>query len=125
MIFMEKICIDYKMTLEFLEGKFAVVEKIKNYSEEEICVSVFTAYELLSTVSKGEVIQQFLSNVTILPFDRNSSSIAANIEKYLSDKNIKMSPQKIFNAAICISNGAFLVSKDHAMYDSIRNLKIV
>jgi len=122
---MEKICIDFDMVLEFLEGKFVAVEKIKNYSEEELCVSVFTAYELLSTVSREEIIQQFLSNITILPFDKNSATLASNIKKYLSEKGVDINLRKIFNASICISNGAFLVAKNHTPYENIRSLKIV
>jgi len=122
---MEKICIDLDMAIGFLKGETTAVEKIKYYSGEELCVSVFTAYELLSTITKRDVVQQFLSNLTILPFDANSATIASNVRKWSDEKGIEISTSKAFNAAICISNKAYLVSKDHTQYDKIRGLTIV
>ena len=122
---MEKICIDYDMAVDFLRGEPMTVEKIKYYSEEEICVSSFTSYRLLRSVRKTDVISRFLSTITILPFDQRASFLAANISKYLEEKDISLDITAIYDAAICLSYGALLISKDRSRYEGIDSLRLI
>lgn len=122
---MERICIDFDIILGFLQGEPSSVEKIRYYIDEEICITPFTAYALLRHVNKKEIISQFLSHVTILPFDLRSATLAANIKRYLDSKNMHVNMEHIFNAAICISHGAFLASKNRRAYEGITGLKLV
>jgi len=129
---MEKICLDFETTLDFLRGDAATIEKLKYYADrEEICITSFTMLQLLETVSKQEVITAFVNSVTVLPFDRRAAHIAADIlTNDLADHaDIHKRTENVLTAAICIANEAFLYakspSKSPSKFEGIKGLKKV
>lgn len=125
MIIMEKICLDTDIVLDFLKGTKSTVEKIKHYSEEEVCITTLSMFELLNITNKPEIIRQFTNSVNTLDFNENCSLIASRIVGTLRDQGIMPPIRNIFTASICIDNGAFLVTKDRRDYENIRGLKLV
>ncbi len=122
---LEKICLDCSVALEFLKGEPTIVEKIKYYSDEEICITSPTIYELMTSVKKTEVVDQFIRNITSLPFNESSSIIASRIYRELKEIGISHSTKNIINASICIDNNAFLFTAQRKNYEKIRRLKLV
>jgi len=122
---MEKICLDNSIVLDFLSGETSTVEKIKYYSDEELCTTSFTIFELMISVNKTEIVNQFIREITILPFNENCSIISSKIYRDLKNKGVYKSMRNIMNASICINNAAFLVTKNRIDYEKIRGLKLV
>lgn len=122
---MEKICLDSQVILDFLKGDNIIVEKIKYYADEELCATTLTLFELLVSVKKVEIINQFVKNITPLNFNENCGVIAARIYNDLRDAGNIRPVRNVINAAICIDNGAFLVTKNRKDYEKIRGLKLV
>lgn len=122
---MEKVCLDTEVIIDFLRGEKITVEKIKYYAEEELCATTPTLFELLTSIRKPEVINQFVKNITPLEFNENCSIIAARICNDLRDIGVYRPIRNIINASVCIDNGAFLVTKNAKDYDKIRGLKLV
>lgn len=122
---MEKICLDSEVIIDFLRGESNTVEKIKHYEDEELCATSFTIFELLLTIKKQDVINQFIRNVTPLNFDEKCGIIAARIYNDLRDVGSVRPVRKVITASVCINNGAFLVTKNRKYYERIRGLKLV
>ncbi len=124
---MEKICLDTDIALDFLRGEQNCVEKLKYYAaREEICISTLTLIYLLSTIRKQDVAHSFANSVTILDLTANSARLASRLihelkEKGYSPKNI----DNVLTAAICMSNNAFLITKDRTKFEGIKGLKLV
>ena len=123
---MEKICLDTDVVFDFLRGEQTTVEKLKHYSaREDICISSFTLFQLMSTIKKTEVIFSFVNSLNILDFDKKSATIASKILKELTEKGVKTSIDSIITAAICLHNNAFLFTKTRKKFDGINGLKLV
>lgn len=124
---MEKICLDTDIAFDFLRGEQNTVEKLKYYAaREEICISALTLIHLLTVIRKQEVAQSFSNSVTILDLTAKSARLASRLmqelkEKGYSSKNI----DSVLTAAICMSNNAFLITKDRAKFEGIKGLKLV
>ena len=123
---MEKICLDTEVTIDFLRGEKATVEKLRNYVDrEEICINSLTLFYLYKTIKKHDVVNTFAHNITILPFENDSATKAAEISQELKEKGIEKPNDIILTASICIVNSAFLFTKDRKRFDGIKGLKIV
>lgn len=123
---MERICLDFETTLDFLRGERSTVEKLNYYANrEEICISSITLYNLLEAVSRKDVVISFANNVKVLPFDRKAAVMANNISTELKEKGVDPPVETIVIAAICMANDAFLFAKKPADFAGIRDLKKV
>lgn len=123
---MEKICLDLEILIEFLRGDPLTIEKIKHYSDrEEICITPQTLLYILLSVRKQGAIMPFLNSISVLSFDRKAASLAVKIIEENKEKGRVMGMDEIMTAAICISNGAFLCTKNRKDFEQIKNLKLV
>ncbi len=113
------------MIFDFLTGDEATVQKIKLYSNEDLCISSLTLFELRSAVEKQEAVSEFLNYVSVLDFDSQAAEGAARIIHEDLHHGNSRSTKSAINAAICISHNAFLFTKDRAEYEGIRGLKLV
>ncbi|MGV8085898.1 MAG: type II toxin-antitoxin system VapC family toxin [Candidatus Bilamarchaeum sp.] len=125
---MEKICLDFEAALDFLRGDNAILEKLKYYlASENICITSFTMLFLFQSLRKPDLVTAFVNQVTVLPFDGKSAQLAAAINHELEDgpKAGSKRLEDIMTAAICISNDAFLFSRNPSRYDGIKGLRKV
>ncbi|MBI5227321.1 type II toxin-antitoxin system VapC family toxin [Candidatus Micrarchaeota archaeon] len=124
---MEKICLDFEATLDFLRGDPGIIEKLKYYADrEEICITSFTFMHLLESVKKPEVISAFVNSITVLGFDAKAARVASDICEELSNSgDVHKRMESIMTAAICISNNAFLFSRTPSKFDGIKVLRKV
>ncbi len=123
---MEKICLETEVILDFLCGEKSVVEKLRYYTErDQICITPFTLIQLNAAIKKAEVIHAFISNVTVLQFDKNCALIASRIINELKEKGARPNLESILTAALCIENSALLFTKNRAPFEGIKSLKFV
>jgi len=124
---MEKICLDFEAALDFLRGEQSTVEKLKYYAnQEEICLCSFTLVHLIETINKPDVVMNFAGSVTVLPFDRRAATIAGRIKQELAEKGIrKRGMESLITAATCLSNNAFLFTRNPAKFDGVKGLRKV
>lgn len=120
-----KICISSEAIFDFLTGDEATVQKVKLYSNDELCVTSLTLFELRSAVEKQEAVSEFLNFVSILDFDARAAEMAARIIRDDLHNSMNRSTKSTITAAVCISNNAFLFTKDRAGYEGIKGLKLV
>lgn len=124
---MEKICLDFEAALDFLRGEQTTVEKLKYYAnQEEICLGSFTLVHLMEIVKKPDVVMAFADSVTVLPFDRREATIAARLKAELSGKGAsRKGIDSLLTAATCLSNNAFLFTRNPAKFEGIKGLRRV
>lgn len=124
---MERICLDYETSLDFLRGDPATIEKLKYYADrEELCITSLTMMQLLESVSKRDVVAAFANSVTVLPFDKKAAQIASGINRDIHAKGeIPKMMDSVFTAAICMANDAFLFSRTSWKFDGMKGLKRV
>ena len=124
---MEKICLDFETALDFLRGEGGTIEKLRYYADrEEICVTSLTLLHLYTAVKKPEVVKTFANSITILPFDKKATQMAASINQLFAERNEPLKTvESTTTAAICLANDAFLYSKSPSNYDGIKGLRKV
>jgi predicted nucleic acid-binding protein len=124
---MERICLDFETSLDFLRGDPGTIEKLKYYSDrEELCITSLTLMHLLETVKKREVVISFANSMTILPFDKKAAQIAYQINRDIQGKGeIPKMMESVLTAAICMGNDAFIFSRSSWKFDGIKGLKRV
>ncbi len=120
-----KICLSPEVVFDFLTGDDATIQKIKLYSNEDLCITSLTLFEIRSVVEKQEAVSEFLSFISILDFDAQAAETAARIIREDLHHGMSRSTKNTINAAICIANSAFLFTKERMGFDGVRGLKLV
>ncbi|MGB9719541.1 MAG: type II toxin-antitoxin system VapC family toxin [Candidatus Anstonellales archaeon] len=123
---MVKICLDSDIIIDFLEGRRATIEKLRYYIEkEEIVTTSVVMFEVLSSVKSIAPVLRFMKNLEILGFDSQSAELASKFYHEGMKEGVRTSTRAIINAAICIRNDAFLLTKNRNEYEGIKGLKVV
>ena len=65
--------------------------------------------QLLTGVKKQDVIEQFVENIVVLPFDQKAAQIAPQLIKEVRENNMNIHLEGIFTASICLANDVFFV----------------
>ncbi len=97
-------------------------EKIKSFVHEEVKITSITAYELLrgaiyiklSIHSEKEmnIILSLISDVDVVPFEREDAKIASAIWAKLKEKGVFVNDADILIASTCIRNKEKLLTLD-------------
>ena len=123
---MEKICLDTGFCLDFLRGDKSTVEKLKYYADrEEICISDLTVMQLLASLKKTGVLSDFLNNITVISMNRKAANLSLRLIHEQKDKGVDPDIESTMLAAVCMTNHAFLITKERAKFEGIRGLKLV
>jgi len=123
---MEKICLDTEFCFDFLRGDNTTVEKLKYYADrEEICISDLTVMQLLASLKKTGVLSDFLNNVTVISMDRKAANLALRLIYEQKEKSVDSDVESTMLAAICMTNHAFLITKNRTRFEGIRGLRLV
>ncbi len=107
-------CFDTSIVISILQGNDRVSNFINSVGNEIVITSV-TEYELLkhfSNKKQESALNDFLSSVRTLSFDKRSSVEAAKIYKDLKSKGALINENDILILAICITNGEELITED-------------
>lgn len=120
-----RICLSTDVLIDFFLGKEPIIKKIKFYSNEQLYITSLTLFEIRSVAEKQEILSEFLNFVSVLNFDEQSGECAARILRKDMTQGINRSINTILTAAICISNNAFLFTKDRSSVEGIKELKLV
>ncbi|MEM4331307.1 MAG: type II toxin-antitoxin system VapC family toxin [Candidatus Anstonellales archaeon] len=122
-----KICLDLDILLDFLLGDESAVEKIEIYvktRDTELCISTITLAELYIITKNRQIIDEIKERFIILPFDENAAKIAGDVYDYLEEQ-VPISQNRVFVAATCMANNAFLLTKDKKYYSNSPNLRVL
>lgn len=107
--------IDTSVIIDFLAGDEKIVFLIKELAEkEEIKTTTITEYELLKhkTDLKKQIAENFLSAITVCPFDRASARKAALLFEKLKMEGKMINENDLLIAGISQANDEILFTRD-------------
>lgn len=108
-----------------------VITKFKNLNQANICISSITYSELLYGVYKSKnvgknllALTMFLSNITILPYDENSSIDYGMLRSKLEKEGQPIGPLDILIAAHAKASKSILVTNNIKEFNRIKDLVV-
>jgi tRNA(fMet)-specific endonuclease VapC len=120
--------IDTSVIVAFLAGDEKVVNYIKEIvKSEELKTTTITEYELLKNKNnlKKNLAEEFLSEITICPFDSASARKAASIYETLRDKGKMINENDLLIAGISLSNNEIMQTIDKKLANVDERIKII
>ena len=120
--------IDTSVIIDFIAGNEKLVSLIQEIAnKEEIKTTTITEYELLKhkTKLKRQLAEDFLSELTIYPFDSDAAREAAILFKELKDSGRMINENDLFIAGISLAHDEVLLTRDRKLASVSSNIKIV
>lgn len=126
-----KYILDTDTLIYFLKGHNKVVEKIAAISLDEIAITIINHAELLfgafNSIKKKEnleKIEQFLQNITILPFCEQASYLFAEYKASLKKQGAIIADLDLMIASIVMQSNSILVTNNVRHFERIKKLTI-
>ncbi len=107
--------IDTSVIIAFLAGDEKVVERVREFANtESIKTTTITEYELLKhkNALKKQLAEEFLSEITVCPFDSASARKAAAIYEKLKETGKMINENDLLIAGISLANDELLLTRD-------------
>lgn len=127
------VVLDTDLLIGLLRSNEEAAAKINEIEQQNIDIftTTITSYELfkgayLSSDSSKNLLQisKLLQNIKILDFDLGASDVSAKINSHLKKRGAFTSVMDQMIAAITISNGKTLVTRNIKHYKNIPNLRL-
>ena len=121
--------IDTSVIIDFIAGDKRIVTLIQELAAtEEIKTTSITEYELLKhkTKLKTQLAEEFLSEVTVYPFDGDAAKKAAILFEELQDAGRMINENDLLIAGISLAHDEVLLTRDQKLANvGKNNIKIV
>jgi predicted nucleic acid-binding protein len=107
--------IDTSVIVDFIAGDKKIVSIIQELAAtEEINTTSITEYELLKhkTKLKRQLAEEFLSEITVYPFDEDAAKKAALLFKELQDAGKMINENDLLIAGISLARNEVLLTRD-------------
>ena len=108
-----------------------IVSQFKKYSPSEILLSSITVAELFYGAEKSKarkknwaVVEEFVSNFNIVPFDEKSCQTYAKTRASLEKSGLPIGPMDLLIASISIANNYILVTNNIKEFKRIKGIKL-
>ena len=108
-----------------------IISQFKKYSPSEISLSSVTVAELFYGAEKSKarkknwaVVEDFVSNFDIVPFDVKSCQIYAKTRASLEKSGVPIGPMDLLIASISLANNFILVTNNIKEFRRIKGLKL-
>ncbi len=108
----------------------SLMEKFNNIPINNLCISVVTYAELQYGVERSsskrmnqEILIDFISNLTVLPWDMDAAHQYGKIRSSLEENGIPIGNMDLLIAAHALSQKCTLVSNNLREFKRVKNLK--
>ena len=108
-----------------------IISQFKKYSPSEITLSSITVAELFYGAEKSKarkknwaVVEDFVSNFGIVPFDEKSCQTYAKTRASLEKAGVPIGPMDLLIASISLANNFVLVTNNIQEFRRIKGLKL-
>ncbi|MEG3841627.1 type II toxin-antitoxin system VapC family toxin [Microcoleus sp. herbarium14] len=123
--------LDTNTLIYYFKGQGQVAQNLANVSPQEIGISTIVLFELQVGIAKStspakrtQQLQQFLSRVNLVPFDRDSAVAAATIRAQLEQQGTPIGPIDVLIAGTAASLQATLVTHNVKGFSRVSELAI-
>ena len=126
------VCLDTDVIIDYLKKKESATRFIRNLQQQEtsLTTTTITSFELfkgifrLSDEDEKKAVEIFLTTLTLLYFTFEASVVAARISEELRKKGEEIDTLDLQIAAICISKGESLLTRNAKHFERIPGLKL-
>ncbi|MEG3834377.1 MULTISPECIES: type II toxin-antitoxin system VapC family toxin [unclassified Microcoleus] len=123
--------LDTNTLIYYFKGQGQVAQNLANVSPLEIVVSTSVLFELQVGIAKSnspakrtQQLQQFLSRVNVIPFDRDAALAAATIRAQLEQQGTPIGPIDVLIAGTAVALQATLVTHNVKEFSRVSELAI-
>jgi tRNA(fMet)-specific endonuclease VapC len=123
--------LDTNTLIYYFKGQGQVSQNIANVSPHEIVVSAIVIFELQVGIAKSnspakrtQQLQQFLSRVSVIAFDRDAALAAAIIRAQLEQQGTPIGPIDVLIAGTAVALQGTLVTHNVKEFSRISGLAI-
>jgi len=123
--------LDTNTLIYYFKGLGQVAQNLANVSPQEIGISTIVLFELQVGIAKStspakrtQQLQQFLSRVNLVPFDRDSAVAAATIRVQLEQQGTPIGAMDVLIAGTAASLQATLVTHNVKEFARVSGLAI-
>jgi tRNA(fMet)-specific endonuclease VapC len=123
--------LDTNTLIYYFKGQGQVAQNLANVSPQEIGISTIVLFELQVGIAKStspakrtQQLQQLLSRVNLVPFDRDSAVAAATIRAQLEQQGTPIGPMDVLIAGTALAFQATLVTHNVKEFSRVSGLAI-
>ena len=123
--------LDTNTLIYYFKGQAQVAQNLANVSPQEIAISTIVLFELQVGIAKStspakltQQLQQLLSRVNLVPFDRDSAVAAATIRAQLEQQGTPIGPLDVLIAGTALAFQATLVTHNVKEFSRVSGLAI-
>jgi tRNA(fMet)-specific endonuclease VapC len=122
-------CLDSNTVIFYFKNKGNVAKQLHAKSRSELAISAIVAFELTAGANKSgnpkkskNLLNEFLSEVTVLPFDLSCAREAATIRKQLESEGRTIGPFDILIAGAALAARSVLVTNNTGEFSRVKGL---
>jgi len=123
--------LDTNTLIYYFKGQGQVAQNLANVSPQEIVVSAIVVFELQVGIAKSnspakrtQQLQQLLSRVNVIAFDRDAAVAAATIRAQLEQQGTPIGPIDVLIAGTAVALQATLVTHNVKEFSRVSELAI-
>jgi tRNA(fMet)-specific endonuclease VapC len=123
--------LDTNTLIYYFKGQGQIAKNLANVSPQEIGISTIVLFELQVGIAKStspakrtQQLQQLLSRVNVVPFDRDSAVAAAAIRAQLEQQGTPIGPLDVLIAGTALAFEATLVTHNVKEFSRVSGLAI-
>ena len=123
--------LDTNTLIYYFKGQGQIAKNLANVSPQEIGISTIVLFELQVGIAKStspakrtQQLQQLLSRVNLVPFDRDSAVAAATIRAQLEQQGTPIGPIDVLIAGTALAFQATLVTHNVKEFSRVSGLVI-
>jgi tRNA(fMet)-specific endonuclease VapC len=124
--------LDTNTLIYYFKGQGQVAQNMAAKSPQDIVISTIGLFELQVGIAKStapekrtQQLQQLLSRVNLVPFDRDAALAAATIRAQLEQQGTPIGPIDVLIAGVAVSRQATIVTRNVGEFSRIVGLSIV
>jgi tRNA(fMet)-specific endonuclease VapC len=124
--------LDTNTLIYYFKGQGQVAQNMAQVAPQDIVISTIVLFELQVGIAKSnspakriQQLQQLLSRVNLVPFDREAAEAAAIIRAQLEQQGMPIGPMDVLIAGTAVSLQADLVTHNVGEFSRVGGLSIV
>ena len=124
--------LDTNTLIYYFKGQGDVAQHMAAVPPQDIAISTIVLFELQVGIAKStapakrtQQLQQLLSRVNLVPFDRDAALAAATIRAQLEQQGTPIGPIDVLIAGVAVSRQATIVTRNVGEFSRVVGLSIV
>ena len=122
-----QLVVDTDVVIDYLRGRTTTLQAA--LMQYDCVITAVTVYELEAVAARSQrqqyLVEQLLSAVDVLPFDRLAAHLAADLWRILESQGQGIGLPDTLLAGICLAHGSPLLSRNLEHFQRVPGLRII